>query len=444
MRIVVWGINYTPEVTGIAPYNTGLCRFLASRGHEVHMVSTFAYYPQWRKSEADRGQWFRDETDGPGVHLHRCWHYVPARPSTLRRILHELSFGLTSLGRILGLPRAEVYVVVGPPLVLGPIAWVASRLKRSRYVFHVQDLQPDAALGLGMVKPGLFTKLLFAVEGCTYRHAALVSGISQGMLDAFTRKGVPESKRWYFPNWVPDAPEVRSTVGGGGRSPPGRSVDSGRSRAGAAFRAAHGIAPEAFLAVYSGNVGNKQGLGVLLDAAGLLARAAAPGLPAIEIVIAGDGAAKAALAARHAELGLRRVRLLPLLSDADYRAMLAASDLALITQEKGTGQFFFPSKLLTVLGAGLPVLAVADDDSELALAVRQGDCGFLVPPGQPERLAETLRAIAVASPADITALRTRGADFVATFSARFVLPAFETRLRTLVESESARATRGEG
>ncbi|MDP3071485.1 MAG: WcaI family glycosyltransferase [Opitutaceae bacterium] len=433
MRIVVWGINYTPEVTGIAPYNTGLCRFLASRGHEVHMVSTFAYYPQWRKAEADRGQWFRDETDGPGVHLHRCWHYVPVQPSTLRRIAHELSFGLTSLWRTLRLPRAEVYVVVGPPLVLGPIAWVASRLKRSRYVFHVQDLQPDAALGLGMVKPGLFTKLLFAVEGFTYRHAALVSGISQGMLDAFTRKGVPEAKRWYFPNWVPDR-EPRVPAAGAGADPARTAATSPV----AAFRAAHGIAPDAFLAVYSGNVGNKQGLGVLLDAAGLLARDAGPGAPAIEIVIAGDGAAKAALAARHAELGLRRVRLLPLLSDTDYRAMLAATDLALITQEKGTGQFFFPSKMLTVLGAGLPVLAVADDDSELALAVRQGDCGFLVPPGDPERLAQTLRDIAAAPPADFAALRTRGADFVATFSARFVLPAFETRLKILVKTERAR------
>lgn len=455
MRIVVWGINYEPEVTGIAPYNTGLCRFLASRGHAVRMVTSFPYYPQWKKRPGDRKRPYRNETDSEGIPVHRCWHYVPARPSTRRRIAHELTFGMTSLFRVLALPRADVYVVVSPPLILGLFAWVATRLKGSRYVFHVQDLQPDAALGLGMVKPGLFTRLLFAVEGFAYRHAALVSGISQGMLDAYQRKGVPDAKRWYFPNWVPDRAQARSTVdGGAGRArltvEGGRltetqsTVGGGRSDSGPLgdrslptdFRSAHGISPDSFLAVYSGNVGNKQGLGVLLDAALLLAHDPAGYGRTIELVIAGDGAAKAALTARHAELNLRNVRLLPLLSDADYRAMLEATDLALITQEKGTGQFFFPSKMLTVLGAGLPVLAVADEDSELALAIKQGDCGFLVPPGEPETLAQALRKVAATPPTEIDALRARGAGFVATFSARFVLPAFETRLNILVKTGS--------
>jgi colanic acid biosynthesis glycosyl transferase WcaI len=393
------------------------------------MVTTFAYYPQWRKSAADSGLLYRTDHDEGGVPVHRCWHYVPDRPSTLRRMLHEFSFGLTSWLRILALPRADVYLVVSPPLILGPLAWLATRLKRSRYLFHVQDLQPDAALGLGMVKLGLFTKLLFGIEAFAYRHAALVSGISQGMLDAYERKGVPHSKCWYLPNWVPvgDAPQNRA------------SEDSGplgeRSLPMPDFRRTHDIAPDAFLAIYSGNVGNKQGLGVLLDAALLLARGNPAASPPIEIVIAGDGAARAGLAARHATLDLRRVRLLPLLSDVDYRAMLQTANVALITQEKGTGQFFFPSKLLTVLGAGLTVLAVADEESELARALRQGDCGFVVPPGEPATLAKSLREIAATPPAALDALRARGADFVATFSARFVLPAFETRLIRLTQAK---------
>jgi colanic acid biosynthesis glycosyl transferase WcaI len=421
MRIVVWGINYSPEVTGIAPYNTGLCRWLASRGHEVHMVTTFAYYPQWRKAPGDRGRLYRDEPDGAGVQVHRCWHYVPPQPSTLRRVVHEFSFALTSLLRICALPRADAYVVVSPPLVLGVFAWLATRLKRSRYWFHVQDLQPDAALGLGMVKPGLFTRSLFALEAFAYRHAAVVSGISQGMLDAFARKGVPASKIYYFPNWVSDKTSEASSAS---------KPDD--------FRRAHGIAPHAFLAVYSGNVGNKQGLGVLLDAALLLARDPPHATQPIEIIIAGDGAARASLEARHAELGLRNVRLMPLLADADYRAMLHSANLALITQEKGTGQFFFPSKLLTVLRAGLIVLAVADDDSELARALSQNRCGFVVPPAHPAALATVLREITAKPSEELKQIRDRGREFTTTFSARFVLPAFETRLKILLAESAAK------
>jgi colanic acid biosynthesis glycosyl transferase WcaI len=240
---------------------------------------------------------------------------------------------------------------------------------------------------------------------------------------------VPEVKRWYFPNWVPDGDE----------RPKGLATDRRPSAEGAGplpdFRRTHGIAPEAFLAIYSGNVGNKQGLGVLLDAALLLARENPAAAPPIEIVIAGDGAARASLAARHATLDLRRVRLLPLQSDVDYRAMLQTAQVALITQEKGTGQFFFPSKLLTVLGAGLTVLAVADEESELARALRQGDCGFVVPPGEPAALAKSLREIAATPPATLAALRSRGTQFVGTFSARFVLPAFETKLVRLTQAK---------
>lgn len=420
MRIVVWGINYAPEVTGIAPYNAGLCRYLLAQGHDVQMVSSFSYYPQWRKAEVDRGRWFRLDRDEEGVPVHRCWHYVPSRPSTMKRIVHEFSFGLTSLGRVLLMPRADVYVVVSPPLILGPLAWVATRIKRSRYLFHVQDLQPDAALGLGMVKPGVFTRMLYAVEAFSYRHAAAVGGISQGMLDAFARKGVPEHKRWYLPNWVPK-PAVRGPA----------EVPV------ADFRRIHRIASQAFLAVYSGNVGNKQGLGVLLEAALLLERESADGMRPLEIVIAGDGAARAALEARHAELGLKRVRLLPLLGDEDYRAMLASADVALITQEKGTGQFFFPSKLLTVLGAGLPVLAVADEESELARALFAGRCGWVVPPGRAELLAEKLREVAALPASERAEVCVRGAAFNATFAAERVLPAWEARLVQLGGAESA-------
>src|SRR5262249_14245540 len=112
---------------------------------------SFAYYPEWRKRLEDRGKVFRTDVVC-GVPVHRCWHYVPKKPSPVKRILHELTFAVVSLLRVLMLPRPDVYVVISPPLFLGFVAWVASRIKRAPFVFHVQDLQPDAAASLGMVK----------------------------------------------------------------------------------------------------------------------------------------------------------------------------------------------------------------------------------------------------------------------------------------------------
>ena len=424
MRVIVWGINYEPELTGIAPFNTGLCDHLRSLGHDVRMVTTFPYYPSWRKIPGDRGRLFRTD-DFDGVPIHRCWHYVPRRVTTLKRIWHELSFGLTSFYRILRLSAPDVYVIVSPPLILGPLAALAGRLKRRPYVFHVQDLQPDAAGGLAMIKPGRFVQFLYRIEAFAYRHAALVSGISDGMIRAFTRKGVPPAKQVLFPNWIRWYGQNDGIL---------ESEDSRTERA-QAFRKKFQIPDEVLLASYSGNLGRKQGLETLVEAAALLAGRtgyaarppqSTPPRRDLLILIVGEGAMREALEARIAALGLHNVRLLPLMVEHDYHGMLAASDLALILQAPGTGQFFFPSKLLSVLSVGTPVLSVADGDSELAKAVMEGRFGLNVPPAAPRSLADALSSLS-ADPARLAAMR-QNTSWVQRYSAPRVLGDFEQKL----------------
>jgi colanic acid biosynthesis glycosyl transferase WcaI len=411
MRITTWGINYAPEPTGIAPYNTELCEFLKSRGHEISMVTAFSYYPTWAKLPADRWKLYRTDAK-EGVPIHRCWHYVPAKATTARRILHELSFGLTSFLRILTLPRADIYIVVSPPLFLGVVARMVACLKRSRYIFHVQDLQPDAALGLGMVKSGMFMRLLHGIEGFSYRHAVAVSGISESMMAAFNRKGVPVEKCWYFPNWV------------------SRNVAQ-MDPAAHSFREFHGIPPDALLAVYAGNLGRKQGLRVLVEA-GRRLKACSPGgrFSSIWIVIAGDGVMRLELEQELAREPAPNFLLLPLLPEPAYRAMLAEATVGIVTQAKGSGQVVFPSKLLTIVAAGLPVLAVAEEDSDLACAVAKGNFGVNVPPAQPEEVAQAMINLA-RQPDKLQRMAESGRRWVQNFSADRILGEFEEKLRSL-------------
>src|SRR5690242_3786122 len=108
MRVVVWGINYAPEITGIAPHNVALCEFLNARGDAVEMLTTFAYYPAWRKSPEDRSRLYRTDVIN-GVPVHRCWHYVPEKVSALKRMFHEGTFIVTSMLRGIFLPRPDVF-----------------------------------------------------------------------------------------------------------------------------------------------------------------------------------------------------------------------------------------------------------------------------------------------------------------------------------------------
>jgi colanic acid biosynthesis glycosyl transferase WcaI len=372
MRVVVWGINYAPEFTGIAPHSVALCEFLEREGHDVEMVTSFAYYPTWQKRPEDRGRVYRTDVVN-GVPVHRCWHFVPGRVSALKRIVHEGSFVFTSTLRALFLPTPDVYVVVSPPLLLGMAGWLVGKLKRAPFVFHVQDMQPDAAVGLGMLKANWFTRALYGLESFAYRHAARVSGITQGMLKAFRGKGVPESKLVYFPNAI----DLKSD-----EIPPPRGE----------FRKRHGIAEDEFLAVYAGNLGVKQGLEVLLETAALLRE------QRIRFLICGDGAQRETLAARAAEMKLPNFSMLPLQAGGEYRALLVDADVCFITQQAGAGNSFFPSKLLGLLAESKPVVTVAAPECELALSLREGNFGVNVPPGKPRELAAVLEALAKDKP----------------------------------------------
>src|SRR3977135_1746218 len=285
MRIIVWGINYAPEITGIAPHNVALCEFLREQGVDVEMVTTFAYYPAWRKRPEDRHLLYRTDAIN-GVSVHRCWHFVPERVSAWKRIIHKATFILTSTIRVLSLKKADVYVIASPPLLLGMAAWFVTALKRAPFVFHVQDLQPDAAVGLGMLRPGRFTRALYWLEAFAYKHATRVGGISEEILDAFRRKGVPEEKLILFPNGV--AIPTDAEIPGAG-----------------AFRAKNSFAAGDFLAVYAGNLGVKQGLELLLDAADKLRSNLK-----IRIVLCGDGAERASLAQEIADRALTNVSML--------------------------------------------------------------------------------------------------------------------------------------
>jgi colanic acid biosynthesis glycosyl transferase WcaI len=334
---------------------------------------------------------------------------VPARVTTLRRIAHELSFCMISAARILSLPRADVYVVVSPPLALGLFAWIVTRLKSSRFVFHVQDLQPDAAVGLGMLKRGWLVRGLYGLERLAYAKAAMVSGISEGMMKAFSQKGVAQKRRTMLPNWLRE----------------GSGIDRTAAIRGAA-RAKFGVKDGALLAIYAGNLGKKQSLEILGEAARLLAPHPVDGDQGVRLIIAGDGAGRADLERTLGAGAFRGVQLLPLLSDADYESLLVAADVALITQAAGTGQFFFPSKLLSVLAAGLPVVAVADESSELAAAVREGEFGGTIQPGDAVGLASLLRQLAGSR--ELVGAWAKQTGWVRKFAREEVLPQFEAML----------------
>jgi colanic acid biosynthesis glycosyl transferase WcaI len=111
VKIKIVGINYFPEVTGIAPYTTGMAEGLAAYAHDVSLVTGLPHYPEWRIYAAYRSRRSYRETVN-GVTIDRLRHYVPRNPGLRNRIRMEASspeqrWPQSSTGRRLSSPSVR-------------------------------------------------------------------------------------------------------------------------------------------------------------------------------------------------------------------------------------------------------------------------------------------------------------------------------------------------
>ncbi len=416
MKLTVIGINYYPETTGIGPFNTGLCEYLKDR-HEVSMVSTFSYYPLWKKNPGEEKLISRTDTIN-NVTVHRGWHYVPTKATAIKRIIHELSFIGSTFLRVLFSKTPDVYVIVAPPLLTGLAIGFLAKIKGRPTLFHIQDLQPDAAVWLGMLTQKWLIKTLYWIEALTYKWMNVVSGITPAMVDVLLDKNLTRRKVKLLPNWIPVSRDAQL---------PDRKTESAMK-----VRRSFGIADETFLAIYSGNLGSKQGLDVLLDTAKSLQNLGID-KQQITLMICGDGAEKQRLVKKAKSLDLDNLIFEPLLPYEDYKAMLTAIDISVVTQVIGSGKAFFPSKVLSILAAGCPILAVADDESPLHASIHEANAGISAPPDEPDTIANSLIGLSQ-NKETLPVYSKSGFNWVKRFSPETVLHNFEELLETMTDN----------
>ena len=404
MRLLIYGLNHAPEPTGIGKFTGEMAAWLAARGHEVRVVAAPPYYPAWRVGAGHSAwRWRRERIDG--ARIYRCPLYVPARPGGTTRLLHLASFALSSLPVALWQAlffRPQVLVAIAPALASAPGARLAAALGGARSWLHIQDFEIDAAFALGLVSGGPVRRLALAAEAWLLRRFHRVSSITPAMVAKLAEKGVAPARARLFPNWV-DTAAIR----------PGPS----------ALRAALDLPKGSVVALYSGNMGEKQGVETLADVARALA-----GSPVV-MLLAGAGAAEARL--RSATSGLPQVRWLPLQPVERLADLLNAADMHLLPQRADAADLVMPSKLAFMLASGRPVVAGAALGTALARAIE--GAGIAVPPGDAGAMADAARALAEAPERRLKLGEGARARAMATWDREAILAGFEHDLAALAK-----------
>ncbi|MXO96687.1 WcaI family glycosyltransferase [Erythrobacter aquimaris] len=362
-RILFIGLNYAPEPIGIGPYSTGLMNALAARGHRVHAVVGQPYYPEWKMHSFFRGRW-KNSVEA-GVTVTRCPHYIPGNPTGKRRLAHHLSFA-SSFYPAARMARRQLQpdliFTVAPSLVAVPVAARIAKRSNAPLWLHVQDFEVGAAIATGLLGKGAVGDAALKFEKRTLVSADVVSTISGPMQQLLVDKGVQPDRVRELRNWA----------------------NHGNANGRRDFRNEWDLEGK-FLALYSGNIANKQGLDIVIEAAQRSSER-----PDIQFVICGDGPNRQRLEGL-AE-GLPNVTFHSLQPSEDVGDLLRLADLHILPQVSGAKDLMLPSKLGNILASGRPTVATTTRDSGLALEL--DGAGAIVPPGDARALGWAIERLA--------------------------------------------------
>jgi len=367
MKLLVYGINFAPELTGIGKYTGEMVAWLAAQGHDVRVVTAPPYYPDWAVWPGYNAARYTTE-NWNGAKVIRTPLWVPRKVTGTRRLVHLASFALSSIPALLAQWhwKPDVVWVTEPPLFCSPAAVAFARLRSAKAWMHIQDYEVDAAFELGLLKGQRVRSFVASMERRLMRCFDRISTISMRMMERASSKGTEDARLVSLANWA-DVSSIRPLSGD---SP---------------YRAELGIRSDAVVALYSGNMGAKQGLELLAETASLLS-----GHPSLQFVYCGNGAGRADLMKRCESLP--NVRFLDLQPMERLGDLLGLADIHLLPQRADAADLVMPSKLTGMLSSGRPVVAGARPETELGKVT--ATCGIAVAPDDAKAFADAVLSLA--------------------------------------------------
>ena len=369
MNILIYGINYTPDLTGIGKYTGEMGAWLVKNGNKVDVITAMPYYPKWEKAAGYKGKiWFSENIAGANVK--RCPLYVPKNVTGATRMIHEFSFLLSSsVFWLRALFKSyDIVITPYPPLIIGFWPYFYKLFHRKAiWVFHIQDLQVDAARELGLIKNKKLLSVLTKLELFWLKKADRVSSISEGMKARILTKGVSEETYIMLPNWA-ETEIVK---------PLSKKMS---------MRGMLGISEEKKVILYSGNLGEKQGVDMIIDAA-----FAFKDQHNILFVVAGEGASKIRLQAYATEKAVENVLFLPLQPYSKLASFLAIADVHLVLQKKSAADLVLPSKFMSILSAGGVAVVTAEENTSLYDMIISNKLAYICEPDNLSLFIEVLR-----------------------------------------------------
>lgn len=358
--------QYFPPERGAVRRLFEFARYFARNGHEVSVMTGMPNYPDGIVPEEYRGKFFFSE-DIDGVKVYRSWVLPAANSQPTKRMVGFITFLMTTLINSFRIrDRFDLVLASTPPVTSAVVGWMIARIRRTKFIVEVRDLQPESSEDFGNLNQSLFTRALRVIMHKLYHTADRIVAVTDGIADFMTAIGVPRQKVVTVKSGVNrdfchvESNGIRSQFGWEGK----------------------------FLVLYSGTLGWAHSLEAVIEAARHLVNE-----PDILFVFAGDGEKRSALEGMVRDYGLKNVSFIGLQSLETIPYFLKASDVLVeslkeVPITKGT----FPCKLFEYMASGRPII-FGSREGEAIRELELAGGALMYPPDQPEVLSELILKI---------------------------------------------------
>lgn len=353
MKILFLNPYYKPEIISSTHLGENLRSALANAGHTMELYTPYPTRGISNDVRKEYIQHHKTETELDGkLTVHRFPLYREGR-NALGRALRYSILELKHLRIALKVKNVDLWPVSSTPPINGLVAVLVKKIKKIPFVFTVQDMFPESLVATGLTKKGaLLYKIGNWISNITYKNAVHIVVISDSMKDTLIQKGVPAEKISVIYNWI----DTESTL----------PVERENNDLFDELR----LDRDKFYLTYAGNLGNSQNVDILLSCANAL-----KDKEDIRFVVFGGGSEKDKFAKKIADSGLTNIALYPLQPMERVSQVYSLGDASFVTCKKGIGIGAFPSKTVSILATGTPVIASFDADSDLHRILKENEAG---------------------------------------------------------------------
>ncbi len=348
MRILLVTDSYAPEVSSAAGLMKELANALHARGHEVTVLTTM---PRSKLQSDDRNKDWPESVEENGIRVIRARTVSTHHPNYILRGLAIVlaPFQMAWILRRFSRRAPDFVFIYSPPITFGFIGYLLKR-RGARILFNVQDIFPQNAIDLGILKNSLLVSFFRWIERFSYRHADVVTAHSKSNLAVLAAANDDLKEKFaVLHNWV----DTSSTI------PPHKG-----------YRAQFGLEGR-FVALFAGVLGPSQAVHMLVELASRL-----QDLPDLIFLIVGEGTEKQRAEELARARGLTNVIFKPFIAQTDYRSLLAEVDIGLVSLTTDVKTPVVPGKMLGYMTASLPIAAFVNAESDVHEMLVEAKCGM--------------------------------------------------------------------